>query len=457
MIKLIIFDLDGVMVDSKDMHYRALNLALESIDPKYVISRDEHLSTYDGMSTTSKLKLLTKNKDLPASLHDNVWKLKQYYTYKTINEEYTYDERIRQILKRLKDEGYTLYVASNAIYNTVKTILLRKGFLEYIDRFVSNEDVRCTKPSPEIYFHCMIQAGTNVHNTMILEDSHIGREAAMNSGAHVLPIANPANLTLQKIQDALCKIKPVNTAQKWLGHCNVVIPMAGNGSRFANAGYTFPKPLIDVHGKPMIQLVVDNLGLDPKCCTFIFIVRTEHMQQYNLYHLLNLIAPGCVIVETNGVTEGAACSILLAKEYINNNDPLVLANSDQYMEWNPNQFMYTMTSDEIDGGIVTFTNSHPKWSYAKLGEDGFVSEVAEKKPISDNATTGIYYFKHGSYFVKYAELMIEKNIRVNNEFYTCPVFNQVIEDGKKVKIFPIEKMYGLGVPEDLNYYLDTHK
>ena len=149
--------------------------------------------------------------------------------------------------------------------------------------------------------------------------------------------------------------------------------------------------------------------------------------------------------------------ISFQKNYINNDSPLLIANSDQYVEWNSNECMYTFTADEIDGGIVTFNSTHPKWSYALLGDDGFVSEVAEKKVISNKATVGIYYWKTGSDYVKYAEQMINNNIRVNNEFYVCPVFNQAIADNKKIKIKPIDNMWGIGTPEDLNYFLNNFK
>lgn len=455
-IKLIITDLDGVLVDSREMHYEALNRALATISDKYVITRSEHLSTYDGLSTTTKLKMLTKQKGLPVELHNEVWKLKQQCTQDIINNEYTYDERIRQVLQQLKRKDYLIYVASNCVYNSVKMILLRKGFMEYIDYFISNEDVKNSKPSGEIYQQCMIRAGVSCSETVIIEDSHIGRAAAIASGAHLIPVESPDDVSLKKIEDYINKQKMTEIKPMWQGRCNVVIPMAGEGSRFSIAGYTFPKPLIDVHGKPMIQVVVENLGLDPSRCNFIFIVRSSHMEKYNLSHLLNLIAPKCTIIETDGLTEGAACSILLAREYINNNEHLILANSDQFMVWDSNVFMYSMTADDVDAGIATFENNHPKWSYARLGEDGFVCEVAEKKPISNHATTGIYYYKHGSDFVRYADQMIEKNVRINNEFYTCPVFNEAIQDGKKIKIFDIEKMFGTGTPEDLNYFLEHY-
>jgi dTDP-glucose pyrophosphorylase len=228
--------------------------------------------------------------------------------------------------------------------------------------------------------------------------------------------------------------------------------MAGAGSRFEQAGYTFPKPLIDVRNKPMIQVVVENLNID---ANYIYLVQKSHREKYNLDTLLNLITPGCKIVEVDGITEGAACTALLAKEYINNDAPLFFANSDQFAEWDSNEFMYKMQETDADGGIVVFKATHPKWSFAKINEQGLVTEVAEKNPISDNATVGFYYWKYGSDFVKYAEQMIEKNIRVNNEFYVCPVFNQAIEDGKEIRTFNINKMWGLGTPEDLRYFIEN--
>jgi dTDP-glucose pyrophosphorylase len=241
---------------------------------------------------------------------------------------------------------------------------------------------------------------------------------------------------------------------KWVDKkLNVLIPMAGAGSRFEKAGYTFPKPLIDVNGEPMIKIVSENLNLD---ANFIYIVQKSHREKYNLDTLLNLVSPNCTIVEVDGLTEGAACTTLLAKEFINNDQPLIMANSDQFLEWDSNEFMYKMNETDADGGIITFTSTHPKWSFAKLNKYGFVTEVAEKNPISDIATVGVYFWKHGSDYVKYTEQMISKDIRVNNEFYVCPVYNEAIADGKKIRTFNIEKMWGIGTPEDLNYFLEKY-
>ena len=458
-IKLIIFDLDGVLVNSREMHYHVLNRALENIDKKYIISIDEHLSTYDGLSTTKKLQLLTKNKNLDPTLHNQIWKNKQKETWRYINENYTYDEEKRNMLKSLKNKGYIIYVASNSVYETIKLMLLRKGFMEYIDYFISNEDVVNPKPSPEMYMKCMIRKGFSIKQTLIIEDSHIGRKAAYESGSYVLGIKDSNDINLKKIEDYIKMLNTENTEkQLWDGYCNIVIPMAGEGSRFKKVGFCFPKPLIEVNeGKPMIQLVVENIGINPKQSRFIFIVREEHIKKYNIEYLLRLIAPNCIIIPTDGLTEGAACSILLAKDYINNKDKLFLANSDQFVEWEPNIFMYSVTNDNIDGAIATFNSTHPKYSYAKLDENGYVCEVAEKKPISDNATVGFYYFKHGSDFVEGAERMIKKNIRVNNEFYTCPVFNELIEDGKKIKCYPVDRYWCIGDPSSYEYFMNNYK
>jgi len=227
---------------------------------------------------------------------------------------------------------------------------------------------------------------------------------------------------------------------------NIVIPLAGLGTRFSQVGYTLPKPLISVRNMPMIQLVVENLDVEGN---YIFIVQEQHCIDYNLAHILKASKPNCTIIKINGVTEGAACTVLLATKHIDNDMPLLIANSDQYIDYDNNVISTFMN---YDGGILTFTNDSPKWSYAKV-ENNKVVRVAEKEVISNEATVGVYYWKHGKDFVKYANNMIEKNIRVNNEFYVCPVYNEAIVDGKHIVTSLVDNMYGLGTPEDLNNFL----
>jgi beta-phosphoglucomutase-like phosphatase (HAD superfamily)/dTDP-glucose pyrophosphorylase len=452
---LVIFDLDGVLIDSRDMHYDALNLALANVGKEYVINKEEHLSLYDGLPTSKKLTMLTEKKGLPVDKHQQIWEDKQSATL-DIFSKLENDYELMHYFKQLKSHGYNIAVASNSIRNTVKIVLLKLGILEFIDYYVSNEDVNRNKPFPEMYWKCMTACNAIPKNTVIFEDSHIGRQGAIDSGSTLIAIENRYDLNQEKINKVFKILSEKKlTIVPWKSEkMNVLIPMAGAGSRFASAGYTFPKPLIEVNGKPMIQVVIENLNIE---ANYTFVVRKEHYEKYSLQYLLTLIAPNCNIIQVDSLTEGSACTTLLAKEFINNDYPLLLANSDQFMQWNSNESLYAFNADGIDAGILTFKATHPKWSYAKIGEDGFVSEVAEKKPISDNATVGVYYWNKGSDYVKYAEQMIEKNIRTNNEFYICPVFNEAIADGKKIRIKEIERMWGIGTPEDLNYFLEHYK
>ena len=447
--KLLVFDLDGVLIDAKNIHYKALNDALKKIDEKYTINLNEHLSTYDGLSTRLKLKKLSIEKSLPYDKHDIVWNDKQKFTNEKICK-IKKDDQLISILKKIKKKDIKIACCSNSIRNTIYTILSKLDIANYFDLILSNEDVLKPKPYPAIYWKAMTAFGVTPNDTLIVEDSPKGLLAAHTSGANVLRVDNRSDLNYNKIMENLSSNKELNS--KWSDErLNVLIPMAGAGSRFEKAGYSFPKPLIEVEGKPMIQVVVDNLNYESN---HIFLVQRLHREKYNLDSLLPLITKKCDILEVNGITEGAACTTLLAKDLINNDNPLIIANSDQFLEWNVNDFMYKMKEQDADAGIVTFTATHPKWSFAKVDEYDFVTEVAEKNPISDIATVGVYYWKRGSDYVKYAERMIEKNIRFNDEFYVCPVFNEAISDNKKIKIYHINKMHGLGTPEDLNNFLN---
>ena len=451
MVKLIIFDLDGVLIETKDLHFQALNEALG----KYSIDWSEHLATYDGLTTSQKLKVLSDKKGLPIESHKDVWKEKQLITFKLL-KDIEPNIRLQSIMSKLVSDGYKLGLCTNSIRKTAITVLSKLGIAEYMDLILSGEDVKNPKPHPEIYWKAISKMSVLPEETLIVEDSPYGLLAASRSKSYILRVKKPTDVTYENITN---KIVEVNSGMKqttpaWRDeNLNVLIPMAGAGSRFEQAGYTFPKPLIDVKGRPMIQVVTENLNIK---ANFIYVVQKEHRAKYNLDALLDLITPGCRIVETDGLTLGAACTALLAKEHINNDAPLFFANSDQFVEWDSNEFLYKMNETDADGGIVTFKATHPKWSFVKINEQGLVTEVAEKKPISDIATVGFYYWKHGSDFVKYAKQMIDKDIRVNDEFYVCPVFNEAIEHGANIRTFNVNKMWGLGTPEDLKHFLENY-
>ena len=232
----------------------------------------------------------------------------------------------------------------------------------------------------------------------------------------------------------------------------IVVPMGGEGRQFAERGYTFPKPLVEVAGQPLIELVVRNLTPgEPH--QFVFVCRAEHVQRYALGDVLALVAPGCEVVTMAKPTAGALCSVLLALEHLCHDDELLIANADQWVDLPIDRFLAAARAGEWDGGIMTFPNTHPRWSYARTEGDQVVA-VAEKQPISKNATVGIYYFRRGTDFVAAAERMLFKNASVAGEFYVAPVFNELVLEGLHVGHYPIpgSEMHGLGTPEEVERF-----
>lgn len=238
---------------------------------------------------------------------------------------------------------------------------------------------------------------------------------------------------------------------------NIVIPMAGLGLRFADAGYGVPKPLIPVHGKPMIQVVVENLTpATPH--RFIFICQNDHIRRYGLVELLQNLSPGADVIGIDGVTEGQVCTVLKARHLIDGDAPLMTANADQYIDIDINDYLSFMAGGQYDGLIMTMASDDPKWSYARTDAAGRVVETAEKRVISDQATVGIFNFLRGADLVAAADRMIADNVRVNGEFYTCPCYNYLLSSRPaKIGVYNIGReydgMYGLGTPHDLDFFL----
>ena len=236
----------------------------------------------------------------------------------------------------------------------------------------------------------------------------------------------------------------------------IVIPMAGRGSRFADAGYDLPKPLLPIHGVPMIEAVVRNLA-PSEPARFVFICQREHLASYGFEQGLRSAAPDCEIVAIDGVTEGAACTVLLAEHAIDPDDVLVIANSDQWVDHTMDEHLAVMRGAGLDGVIMTMTADDPKWSFVELDERTHVTNVVEKVVVSDEATVGIYTFARGGDFVRAAKAMIAAGERVNGEFYVAPVYNQLIGEGAAVGIDNVGAegagMYGLGIPADYEAFL----
>lgn len=236
---------------------------------------------------------------------------------------------------------------------------------------------------------------------------------------------------------------------------NIVIPMAGRGSRFSKAGYNLPKPLLTVFGRPMIEVVIENLR-PQQAHRFIFICQREHLVVHELESILLQAGSDTRIVPIDYVTEGAACTVLLAEAEINTDDALMIANCDQYIATPIDTYLDHMEKGQFDGFIMTMTANDPKWSFIGLDGNGKVTQVIEKKVISEEATVGIYNYRRGRDFVTAAHEMIASNDRVNNEFYVAPAYNYMIKHGMQIGYMNIGRdrdgMYGLGVPEDLEYF-----
>lgn len=239
---------------------------------------------------------------------------------------------------------------------------------------------------------------------------------------------------------------------------NIVIPMAGEGSRFVKAGYEKPKPFINIQGKPMIVRVIENLQLPE--ARFILIGRKSHLEAER--EIVSKIESkyNATFIGIDKLTEGTACTILFARSFINNETPLLIANSDQIVDISMSEFVNDCATRELDGSILTFKDleRNRKWSFAKTNDSGLVLEVKEKVPISDIATVGIYLFKRGKDFVDSAIDMFINNDRVNNEFYTCPIYNYMILRSKKIGVYNISQsqMHGIGTPEDLTRYIRSN-
>ena len=237
----------------------------------------------------------------------------------------------------------------------------------------------------------------------------------------------------------------------------IVIPMAGKASRFAERGLTFPKPLLEIGSRSMIELVLENLA-PPQPSQFTFICRKEHVTQFHIGDMLRLLTPGCRIMALENETAGALCSVLLAQDQLDLDAELLVANGDQYIFGGLASFYEACRQPGIDGCILTFGATHPRWSFAKTDAAGHVTAVAEKRPISKQATVGLYYFRRARDLIEGAERMILKGLTTSGQFFVCPVYNELILAGKTITThhLPDGAMHSLGTPEDVDVFLKLH-
>ena len=228
---------------------------------------------------------------------------------------------------------------------------------------------------------------------------------------------------------------------------NVLIPMAGVGKRFTDAGYTLPKPLLPLGNKTMIEAVVENLS-DPTF-NFIFVINNEQIEQSAIQKIL----PNITLIEVAGTPQGPAMSCMCASSLINNDDRLIITNCDQIIEdFSYNSLKNFCDYNKVDGVVGTFHSASPKNSYIKVNDDNEIIEIREKQVISSTATNGLHYWTHGKYFVESLGQMIGNRDTVNNEYYVAPSYNYMIKRGMTVKPFHYNMHFPIGTPQDYENY-----
>lgn len=444
------FDLDGVLVEFKDIHKNAYVQAWNSLHTQK-ITHEFHAAHLEARSTKQKIKICTDyfnlNDDQTATFDS-----KQNITEGLLAVAPVY-QKTKDALQWALSSGHVISCCSNSIRSTIITSLLK--LVPSIDVFkviLSNEDVKHPKPNPEIYLEALKRLNITPSDALVFEDSIVGKAAAIAAGCKVISIFDALDITPKFIEYAILHgVRPIAP------QFNVVIPMAGLGSRFQKGGYSTPKPFLPVFGIPMFKWVIKNIVPDNLIdrAQIHIIIRKEHLERF-----MELKDDDRIKIHiVPELTEGAACTVLTIKEHINNDLPLVVANSDQYLEWDAATFYMSLFHPEWDGVISTFDQHDPtdlRWSYAQVDKEGCIKAVAEKVFIGPIATTGIYGWSKGSSYVSDTETMISANIRVNNEFYVCPVYNIGIERGDRIRTHTCKKMWGLGVPADYELFLKTY-
>lgn len=236
---------------------------------------------------------------------------------------------------------------------------------------------------------------------------------------------------------------------------NVLVPMAGQTMFFDKHKYPYPKSLIEIDEKTMIEHVINNLSAVHNINQFIFVVNDEDCRKHHLDNILNLLTnEQCQVIKIRKETKGAACSALLAIKHINNDDELIIANGDQIFMDDLNRVLEIHRTNNFDAAVIIFNSVHPRWSYVRLDDNGLVIETAEKRPFSKQAIAGFFYFKQGNFFIKAAMNMIKKDASVNGAFFIAPSLNEMVLDKKRIGVYTIdnEKYHTFHSPQKINEY-----
>ena len=465
-IRLVVFDLDGVLVESRDLHYEALNRALEEeAGGQYVISRDEHEHVYDGLSTNQKLKMLGVAKGLPRDLHKKVWSKKQEYTESLVKEVLLPTDNILNAIATLKRMCLPVCVASNCIRSSVQTILTHVGLMPHVDVFLSNEDVDNAKPAPDIYLKACKIFGVDPSSTLVVEDSTKGFEAASRAGCHMLRVFNPQEVTNTSVASRIQELESLTE------DVTVVLPLAGPYPEIWQARETPEMPIFlsDVGGESVLEIIGQSLMSRRFNAKYIFIVKESVAKAFDVDALcakaVNYAPLKIVKIKTD--TLSSIHSILqIPKEFIDENTPLLVADGHHIPVWEEGQSIDDLIGSHSDASLTVFQSIDPRFSYVRLnpnsrfnsdimskqGPNSVIEITMESRPTSNLACSGLYYFKQAQYFLKAAKDVIQFNQRWLGRFYTAQLFNEMVKDGLEVEALHLKNSWSLrNVNEIQNY------
>jgi HAD superfamily hydrolase (TIGR01509 family) len=453
-VRLIIFDLDGVLVESRDLHYEALNRALTEVaGPEFAISRDEHESVYDGLSTNQKLRLLTASKGLAEHLNHAIWTRKQELTEELVRTILRPTQHVLDAVVALKAMGFPIAVASNCIRSSVRSILEAIGIAPHIDVYVSNEDVAQPKPDPDMYLSVCRAFCVDPSEALVIEDSPKGFEAAARAGCHLMRVHSPADLSIAAVRDRIAAVESIQET------VTVVVPMAGPAPEMWASGISggvaeAPVGLVDTAGKSIIQWAMSAVRSRRFSLRYVFIVKHSVLKSFNVASLC-AAAVDYAPLRIEGIqtdTLGAVRTIMsISDAAIPRDSPLVVTDGHHIAEWGVGHSFDTLLSTHADGAIAVHRSADPRWSYVRHvpGQPVTVAEVrTDRDPVSSHACTGLYYYRRAGDFFSAAESLVARGARERGLYYTASTFNELISRGRRVVTVPVERMWSLRTPSE---------
>lgn len=459
-IQLIIFDLDGVLVESKDLHYDALNRAISEVaGEEFVISRPEHETVYDGLSTNQKLRLMSIQKDLPLDMHRPIWLRKQELTEIMVREQLKPNEDLLETIRALKAKyGYPLAVASNCIKCSVHNILDSIGVLPLVDAYFSNEDVQLAKPCPDIYLKACSTFGVPPSSALVVEDSVKGFEACVRAGCPLFKVRGPDDVRAPAIVE---RISAINQGVKPI---TVVVPLAGESQQYWIDGpeavqSELPLFLADVNGSPAIEWVLKPFLKSRYELKFVFVVKESQMQRFKLESLLPRIVgfKPTQVLPVHGETLGSLKTVLSVAEMLDGGAPVIFCNGSTVTSWLPGSTIDDIIDTSADGALTTFESNDPRCSYVRVRSNSdVIVDVHEKVPISNIATTGIYYWKNAEAFLSAATSIVKRGVKHKGLYYLAPVYNEAIRAGLSIKSVPAKNCWPLCSLHEVAKFADAH-